>query len=103
MDPRAASNRPTVDGKPTGEITTFVELSGKTAGDLLAAYGKSVAEQGAACELLASETQENLFLLVCHGAEASVDGREDTGAAQWLPALPVGAKTWTFRMVEVYR
>lgn len=88
---------------PAGEITTFVELSGERAGDVLAAYGASVARAGDACELLASETQEDLFLLVCHGSRPAAEGREESGSERRLPALPAGAKTWAFRMIEVYR
>lgn len=77
------------------ETVTFIELAGDAARDTLGAYGAAVARAGAACELLASETQPDLFLLVCRAMRG--DGRQ---AARDIPA---DARQWSFRRIESFR
>ena len=68
-------------------LVTFFELAGAGARDELAALGERASAAGAACELLVSETQEDLWLLVCRGGP--------------LTDAPAGARTWRFRRVGV--
>lgn len=70
------------------QIVTFVELTGEGAAAVLAEYGRSVARTGTDCELLASETQTNMYLLICRGKA--------------LENVPDSAKHWSFRSIEVY-
>lgn len=72
------------------DTLTFIELSGPAAGSTLTVLGRSLAAAGTPCELLASATQAELYLLVCHG-----DG--DVSAA------PGDARTWSFRQLEAFR
>lgn len=77
-------------GVMDSDIRTFIELSGAAAAAVLADHGRSLAAAGTPCELLASATQPELYLLVCRG---------ETGAER----APRGARTWSFRRVEAYR
>ena len=71
-------------------LVTFYELAGAGARDELTAIEERVSAAGASCELLVSETQEDLWLLVCRG-----------GRATDVPAdVPAGARTWRFRRAE---
>lgn len=66
---------------------TFIELSGAGARDELASLAARAVSRGSRCELLVSEAQGDLYLLMCRG-----------GAA--LPAPPAEARSWSFRPVE---
>lgn len=67
---------------------TFIELSGPGARDELATVATRATERGSRCELLVSEAQGDLYLLVCRGGEEP-------------PAPPEDARAWSFRPVEV--
>lgn len=69
---------------------TFFESSGHDARSALASYGARIARAGIPCELMASTSQDALFLLVCRGEPPREDAPED-------------AKVWTFEPVETFR
>jgi hypothetical protein len=67
---------------------TFIELAGAGARERLTDLATLAAERGSRCELLVSEEQRDLYLLLCRG-EAEP------------PPAPAGARTWSFRPVRV--
>lgn len=69
---------------------TFIELSGPGARDALASLGARAGRRGTPCELMASTTQPDLYLLVCRG---------DPGEE----GAPPESRRWTFVPVEAYR
>ena len=68
---------------------TFFELSGARAREELATFGARAARRGTRCELLASATEPDLYLLVCRGEPAADDA-------------PPGARTWSFEPLEAF-
>ena len=71
----------------TTSTITFFELTGTDARDALAAFGAQIAQRGTPCELMASTTQEHLYLLVCRGAPSTEHA-------------PADARTWAFEPIE---
>lgn len=65
---------------------TFIELAGADARERLADLAGRAAERGNRCELLVSEAQPDLYLLLCRGAAEP-------------PAPPAQARVWSFRPV----
>lgn len=69
------------------EKVTFVERAGGDARAELSHLGTRAAEGGASCELLVSDAQPDLYLLVCRGGNG-------------LQASAEGARVWRFRTLE---
>ena len=71
----------------TEAVTVFYELSGDAARVRLKAFTPALTALGWDVELLESTTQQNLFLLLCRGADATP-----------LPGdIPTGVRVWQFR------
>lgn len=70
---------------------TFYELAGEDAKAQLGALAEALLRAGIKAQLLESQTQVGLFLLVCH---------TDNLTGNPLVTAPPNAKVWQFRRVE---
>ena len=78
---------------------TFYELAGEDAKAQLGALAEALLGAGIKAELLESQTQAGLFLLVCDTDDLT-DDLTDNLTGNPLVTAPPNAKVWQFRRVE---
>ena len=74
---------------------TFYELAGEDAKAQLGMLAEAFVRAGIKAELLESQTQAGLFLLVCHTDDLTANLTDNP-----LVTAPPNAKVWQFRRVE---
>ena len=74
---------------------TFYELAGEDAKAQLGALAEALLGAGIKAELLESQTQAGLFLLVCYTDDLTANLTDNP-----LVTAPPNAKVWQFRRVE---